>query len=1463
MKKIKILFFCGLMIAATMTGHAQSGTTGGLAWSISGSTLTISGTGAMPDYDNSDAPPWASYRTSIEKAVIGYGVTTIGMYAFFDCSSLMEVTVPNSVTSIGSEAFRFCGSLPDVALPNSVNYIGVGAFDCCSSLIEVAIPDLVTEILESTFSNCSSLEKVTVGNSVNYIGWHAFESCSSLENITIPGSVTNIEPAPFRDCSSLTGIIVDDGNTDYFHVNGVLFKYDQSTLVQYPCGRQGGYSIPGGVAAIGYGAFAGCEHLNEVTVPNSVESIGEHAFWGCIGLTSITIPNSVTTIGNAAFRFCTGLTYLFIPSSVTFIDGIIFENCSSLVVIEVDVANADYSSLDGVLFNKDQTRIINYPGAKGDYTIPETVKTIGGGCFANCKELTSIIIPNSVEIIEGNVFWECTNLANVIFGSSITFIDWGVFEACTGLRNVTVNWTDLSMVSVDEFAFGFYNEVNKSEVNLHIPAYTYDLYIDAPVWKDFNIVQSWEIGAPIPADVIAALDKSTLTVSGAGAMQDFDNNTLPPWASHRNAITDLVIGSGVTTIGDYAFAGCESLTEIAIPNSVVTIGDQVFSNCSSLIEVDIPNSVTTIGQWAFIYCTSLIEVTVPNSVTTIFWGAFDACSNLTEINIGNSVTDMGPFSACSRLSSINVDVANNVFSSVDGVLFNKNKTMLKQYPCGKPEIGYIIPGSVTAIADYAFIECSSLIEVTIPNSVISIGHAAFRDCSSLIEVTVPNSVTFIDNEAFSGCIVLTEITNHASVPQPIEANVFTGVDISQITLRVPACYLNSYLAADVWKDFGAFEAIKPCETIIAGGDVTETITWTLCDDGVLIICGTGEMPDYGYDNSPWNEHRKLITTVVIGNGVTSIGNNAFSSCSNLSEVIIPNSVITIGVSAFSYTQSLIEVTIPNSVTAIGAFAFFQCSSLSAINVNEENNQYSSVNGVLFNKDQTTLIQFPNGKHGEYTLPGSVITIERYAFPWSTHLTEVTIPNSVTFIEINSFYYCDNLTAINVNEDNSQYSSINGVLFNKDQTTLIQYPGGKHGVYTIPDGVTSIGDYAFFSCRNLNEVFIPNSVTSIGNSSYSFCSSLTSVTVQWINPISMVSIDEQAFLSVNVSNVNLYIPGGAYDLYAAAPVWKDFNIVQSWEIGAPIPADVIAALDKSTLTVSGVGAMQDFDNNAVPPWTSHRNSITDLVIGSGVTTIGDYAFAGCESLTEVDIPNSVTTIGNYAFSACSGLIEIYNHAGAPQSIHTDVFDDVDISKVTLYVPASSVSAYQDAPVWRDFIISVTGGQISGAALMEIPVPQIITINSITVYEIQPPATGQSVEYAIVENVPLSSRISAWQPDRTFNELHSDALYYVFARSAGNVIYFAGEAVVSKHIMTHRNFITNTGEPEHIAPLKAWVRDGLLHVSGLSAGEVWSVYSISGVLVYRSIAAGSDVYAGLSAEGTYIVQSGERTIKVVFN
>ena len=406
----------------------------------------------------------------------GKSIISIGDKTFYGCINLTSVTIPNSVTSIGNSAFSGCTSLKNVTIPDSITSIGNWAFYNCKSLMSVSIPDSVTSIGDYAFYNCTSLESVALPDSITSIGCASFRGCTSLTSVTIPDSVTSVGEWAFDGCYNLNAVYITDlgkwcgisfyGNipsnpVNYAHnlyINGVLATDitipDSVTSISdgafYNCQSLMSVSIPDSVTSIGDYAFGSCFRLKDITLPDSVTSIGDYAFYHCPFLTSITIPDSVTSIGYSAFRYCSSLTNVTIPSSVTSIGDRAFGECLKLISIEVSDANTYYTSIDGVLFNKDGTELLCYPrGGKTVYIIPDGITSIGNYAFFNCMNLVSVIMPDSVTSIGEWAFYNC-EITSIVIPYSVTSIGKDAFAGCTSLVSVTISD---SVTSIDNAAF--------------------------------------------------------------------------------------------------------------------------------------------------------------------------------------------------------------------------------------------------------------------------------------------------------------------------------------------------------------------------------------------------------------------------------------------------------------------------------------------------------------------------------------------------------------------------------------------------------------------------------------------------------------------------------------------------------------------------------------------------------------------------------------------------------------------------------------------------------------------------------------------------------------------------------------------------------------------------------------------------------------------------------------------------
>ncbi|MGN1414953.1 MAG: leucine-rich repeat protein [Anaerovoracaceae bacterium] len=422
--------------------------------------LTISGTGAMDNYEENNLSPFY-WLGDIKTVIISDGVTSIGNYAFYKSSSLTSISIPESVKDIGKYAFSGCSSLTSVSLPsgmtrissyvfegctdlksvsipNSITYIDIGAFFNCGSLTGIIIPDGVTGIGTRAFCGCSGLKSIKIPESVIKIDTNAFYGCSGLTSISLPSNLNTIASFTFRGCSSLTTIEIPNGvtsiGTSVFHGcssltditlpstltsigTGAFYGCSSLTSITLPakltsigqstfnnCSSLTSIEIPYGVSTIGDGAFGQCSSLTDITLPSKLTSIGNSAFFGCSSLESIVIPSGVSTIGDAAFRKCSSLTSISLPSKLTGIEKEVFDECSGLKSIEIP---------DGVTSIGDSA--FNGCSSLTSISLPSKLTSIGNEAFSGCSKLTSITIPNSMTSIGASAFYSCSSLECIYY----------------------------------------------------------------------------------------------------------------------------------------------------------------------------------------------------------------------------------------------------------------------------------------------------------------------------------------------------------------------------------------------------------------------------------------------------------------------------------------------------------------------------------------------------------------------------------------------------------------------------------------------------------------------------------------------------------------------------------------------------------------------------------------------------------------------------------------------------------------------------------------------------------------------------------------------------------------------------------------------------------------------------------------------------------------------------------------
>lgn len=1203
------------------------------------------------------------------------GVTALGSYAFSHCSNLTGITIPEGVSSIGSGAFSYCVGLQTLVIPEGVTQLQYSTFVACQELTSVSLPGSLREILSSNFVECPKLTDVYFRGDAQQFGQIELgdynESLAQarihIGSATVTGVAVNTLPekmtyAPYEevDLTGLTLTVTLSDGTSFTATRGynpesawmepgihtisvnywgltTTFQVAAQQIDAGICGDSLTWTLDsaGLLTISGTGAmwdFAEYEmpwcaynsEIRAIVIEEGVTSVGDHAFQERYSVESISLPESLASIGKCAFSYCGELEQLTFGSNLTHIGEDAFYGCKLTRGYCVSDENPAFASdAWGVLFNKEKTKVLGTPRSiSGAYEIPATVTAMELSAFQDCAGLTEITVPAGL-----------TNLGEAPFGG------------CPDLEAIWV-----------------------------------------------------------------AADNAAYCSDASGVLFDRDQTTLLRAPANLQGV--YTIPQGVKLLAETAFSGCKGLTGVVFSDSVTEIGWMCFAICEDLQTVTLGSGMEYIHGSAFCECTSLTSITIPAGVWEVNNMAFEGCTGLQAI----WVVPENPYYA----------------SDARGVLLNKQMTELICAPAVLSG-AYSIPETVTVIWSHGFNGCADLTSITLPGSLTKVGYDAFKDCNGLENVYFAGSeaqwdqiameegnealtnaaVHFEEKEEEEDPVVLTGMTVE-TLPDKTEYIRGESLDLTGLTLKLTYSDGSTRVIEEGFQVSGLSSATSGKQTltvtyegftatftvtvkpiILASGTCGDNLTWTLDELGLLTISGTGVM--YSYDNaynySPWYSYHG-ITTIVVENGVTSIGTAAFADCYATS-VSLPEGLTAIGKYAFENCVFLENITIPETVNYIGDWAF-SSSGLTSIRLPQ------GITAIPWNCflwcDALETVELPaslttidqGAFHGcsalkSIAIPEGVTTIGAEAFQYCYALESIVIPDGVTSVGLRAFegsglmyitigkgltaisedaFLCSDLVGFTVSPDNAVFSSDqDGVLFNKDKTTLIKAPAMMAGAYPVPEGVQTIANNAFAN-THLTAVILPDSVTTLGSEAFiysqlqevvlgkgvtaidtrtfAWCGNLRSVTL----PDSLTYIGYQAFHKcANLESI--VIPNSVTTISAGA-----FGFCEN--------------LKKVTLSKN---------LTAIPDecfWAC--KSLTSITLPSGITSIGGTAFNGCQSLKSITIPTSVTSIGGYAFQECNSLTSVTIPNGVT-SIGNRAFGDCSqLAKVTLGSGVTDLGEY---------------------------------------------------------------------------------------------------------------------------------------------------------------------------------------------
>ena len=1261
--------------------------------------------------------------------------------------------------TVGKQAFMRCYALKNVIFEkeSAVTEIGEEAFSSCNVLGDLTLPATLTKIGSLAFKDCLSIRKVVIaeGNKNIEVAMDAFEGCVRLLTITIPSTMETLPIEAIAACPSVRSIDIAENNP-YFSSDGlIIYNANKTELLFYSktnTPENGEYTPIDSVVKIRGGAFRNNDRIKVLNIGKNIEEIGDYAFAGMSALTTVNFEDSTSalTLGKGVLQGTGSLGNIVLPSRIREISEEMFRNSAiAVVTIGSNVTVIGKNAFTGctglmeIIF-AEGCNIETIPEsafenvAAGTITIPKSVKVIESRAFANVSASEIIFEEGSVLTTIGDGAFTGSGLVSISLPSSVTTLGKGVFKGAKKLTSVSLDGT--ALVNIPDETFTDCKKLKSFNVPNTINDIGYRAFYCCYSLASVTYEAGGE-GALTIGDQAFHLCSKLTTLALPSRTESIGERAYYATAATEATFTDSEMGgtdatSGLKHIGSRAFEQ-SSLKTIELPEGLLTIGSYAFLQSKSLTSAVIPSTVTNleksdngvqilgVGRFAFSSCTALIDITFrPMS------------GEKPEGYLGVTIYDT--FSKCEKLTSIVLPA--NMITALDA----GNKVI----PAISADAMDDCPLSQIAVNEGGNYVAENNILYLTENGVKKEIIVAAKSVSG--EVVIPYTVSDIWRGAFASCELITSIKfeatpeGQAAVPLKISAypdtfplGTFKATKFTSIELPSRTVGIGPYAFA-----YSGLTSIKIPGAV--GDDGNEfgisRYAFEYCADLAVVEFEEGAenrvltVDDYAF-------RLTAITSLTLPSGTVSIGDSAFYDCKKLVTVNIPNSIKEIAEyafkgctllnsvnfaegthlkmldsSIFAGCTSLIEFKLPKSDTASSLFGSSSAvkkftlakdallsdgvlvglTSCEEFVVEEGNTSFVAEGGVLYNKNKSTLIRYPQSKADtSFAVPEGVTQIgdssTQSAFFGASNLTSVSIPASVRTIGAAAFYNCNALTNIDflaakdgnnfdlsIGEDAFGYSGLTSIVIparvaavgglsrgtfrNNTSLTSVTFEKGSR--------ITSIPTEAFNFCTALKSIHLPATVTEIERNAFIYCKSLAAVTIEEGGEI--LKIGNTAFkgTKLSVTNINALIKNVTeISEYAyqetTSTVDEDGTLV--------IPEGITTIGREAFRKANGIKKIQ-FPSSLVSIESyafSECSNLTEVVIPDGVISIGDSAFRGCASLKKVVVPSSVVDLGNYAFISCFALEE----ADVACDIGYRMFDGCDkLKNLTLGNTVTAIGDY---------------------------------------------------------------------------------------------------------------------------------------------------------------------------------------------